>query len=726
MTLHRLAVSCLAASALAASPLIAQTPGSGRVAVTVQGEAGPLADVLVRAESTTVQGTTDAGGRVTLVLPAGRRTLIVAKVGFASKRVGIMVVADAETPVHVTLAEEEIELEAMTVTSARTGRLAGVTPTRVEVIPPEEVDEKTQMSPGGIGMLLTESNGIRVQPTSASLGTGAVRIYGLPGQYTSMLADGLPLYGGASSALGPLSISPVDLSRVEIIKGSASAFYGAQALGGVINLISRPATGRSEILINQTTRAVTDGAAWLSHKFGEQAGLSLLASGTLQGEQDLDNDGWSDQAEMSRWSLRPRFTLGDQEGRSLFVTAGYGHDDRTGGTVEGGLAPDGSPFAEGLVSDRADIGVSGRLPVAEGESFALRAAYATNQRDRTFGPGPVESDQSTTGFLEVTFNSAETDRAGVIGVALQRDQYQNELNGAYDHDWWTPSLFVTAERDFWKWLTFSISARVDAHPSAGTRSSFRTAFLAHLGGGWTARLATGNGFAPGTAQIEETEGIGLRQVRPDADLLHERSSLGTLDIAGKVGPFELLFTGYSSRIQDQVQLANAADATNDGILRNAAGPTTIWGGEAIGIWRFLDGGSLIATYGYTTGTHTDAQDDARVDVTLTPRHRAGLDLMFERPGVYRVGIEAFYYGVQRLDDDPYRTESKPYVHGGLLAMRTLGRFEVVGNIENLFDVRQTDYEPLVRPTPSTGGNWTVDAWGPLTGIIGNVAVRVRW
>ena len=59
-----------------------------------------------------------------------------------------------------------------------------------------------------------------------------------------MLADGLPLYGGAASALGPLDISPVDLSRVELIKGAASSLYGGQALGGVINMVSKQPTGR--------------------------------------------------------------------------------------------------------------------------------------------------------------------------------------------------------------------------------------------------------------------------------------------------------------------------------------------------------------------------------------------------------------------------------------------------------------------------------------------------
>ena len=81
-----------------------------------------------------------------------------------------------------------------------------------------EVDEKTLMSPSGISMLLNETPGLRVQAAAPGVGTGSVRIRGLPGQYTVMLADGLPLYGASASALGPLDISPVDLQRVEIIK----------------------------------------------------------------------------------------------------------------------------------------------------------------------------------------------------------------------------------------------------------------------------------------------------------------------------------------------------------------------------------------------------------------------------------------------------------------------------------------------------------------------------
>ena len=81
---------------------------------------------------------------------------------------------------------------------------------------------------------------------------------------------------------------------------------------------------------------------------------------------------------------------------------------------------------------------------------------------------------------------------------------------------------------------------------------------------------------------------------------------------------------------------------------------------------------------------------------------------------------------QPLDDDPYLSRSKPYVYTMFLVMRQFGALEAVANFENLLDVRQTDYAPLVRPAPMTGGRWTTDAWAPIEGFMANVALRYRW
>src|ERR671917_71874 len=149
--------------------------------------------------------------------------------------------------------------EAITVSSTRTDKRLEDQPMRVEVLVREEIEEKMLMTPGDIVMMLNEMGGMRVQATSASLGAASVRVQGLRGRYTRVLSDGLPLFGEVGG-LGLLQIPPMDLGQVEVIKGTASSLYGAGAMGGVVNLISRRpgADTERELLINQSTRGGTD------------------------------------------------------------------------------------------------------------------------------------------------------------------------------------------------------------------------------------------------------------------------------------------------------------------------------------------------------------------------------------------------------------------------------------------------------------------------------------
>ena len=90
-------------------------------------------------------------------------------------------------------AQPTLEEEVTVVASTRTGRRVEDEAIRVEVVPQEEIDEKVFMTPGDVSMMLTETNGLRVQVTSPSLGAANVRVQGLNGRYTQILADGLPL-----------------------------------------------------------------------------------------------------------------------------------------------------------------------------------------------------------------------------------------------------------------------------------------------------------------------------------------------------------------------------------------------------------------------------------------------------------------------------------------------------------------------------------------------------
>jgi outer membrane receptor for ferrienterochelin and colicins len=711
-------------SLLIVVPIEAQQPDSGTVNVTVREAMGMVSGFLIRSENRSA--TSDADGQARLVLPAGRRTIALTRIGFTPKRVDVVVVADSTVALTIDVAMEDkmADMDEVLISATRTERLAGQTPLRVEVVDEMEVDENTLMAPSGITMLLNETPGLRVQPASPTLGTGSVRILGLSGQYTAMLADGLPLYGGAASALGPLDISPVDLRRVELIKGAASSLYGGQALGGVINLISKPPTGQSEVLLNRRTMGVTDAATWLSRRLSEQSGVSLLASGTLQGAADPDDDGWGDQARASRWGVRPRYSFNDESGRSLFMTAGYGYDDRQGGTLGAALAPDGSPFREGLTGRRADAGLTLRLLQRDSGNVALRLSTSSNWRERMFGPGPLERDRISTGFAEVTRVMKAERGALVVGAAVQSDAYHNELNPAFDHDWVTPGLFITADRDVGA-VTVSASVRGDDHPAAGFRVTERLAFLVRPAEGWSVRLGGGTAFAAPASMTEEVEAIGLRAIQPST-LTAERSVGGMLDLNGHALGAELLLTGYVSSVKDAIQLVDVGDPARSGALRNAAGATRVGGAEGAAIWRFGGDNKFLLTYGYARGTRTDVESGVREAMPLLNRHRVGGDLMLEKPGVYRIGIEGIYYGRQVLDDNPYLSDSKPYLYAMAIAMRQFGPVELVANFENLLDVRMTQYQRLVRPTPTVGGRWTTDVWAPLEGFMANVAVRYRW
>ena len=135
--------------------------------------------------------------------------------------------------------KEETELDEVVIQSTRTNRTIKNTPTRIETIDGEELDEKGNMNPANVSMVLHESTGLQVQQTSATSGNASIRVQGLDGRYTQLLKDGYPNFGNFASGLSILEIPPLDLKQVEVIKGPASTLYGGGAIAGVVNFISK-------------------------------------------------------------------------------------------------------------------------------------------------------------------------------------------------------------------------------------------------------------------------------------------------------------------------------------------------------------------------------------------------------------------------------------------------------------------------------------------------------
>jgi outer membrane receptor for ferrienterochelin and colicins len=178
-------------------------------------------------------------------------------------------------------------------------------------------------------------------------------------------------------------------------------------------------------------------------------------------------------------------------------------------------------------------------------------------------------------------------------------------------------------------------------------------------------------------------------------------------------------TLFRSRIVNPVDV----ERTDQYVIRNLPNPTTNTGLEALGVWA-SDDFSFVASYAYVRSRQDS--DEGRVEVPLTPRHSLGLDAAWESEGKWRLGVEWYYTGVQRLDANPYRKESAPYKLFGLLVSRRMGSVLLFLNGENLLNVKQTDWDPLLRPRRGVDGRWTVDAWAPLDGRVLNGGMRVTF
>ena len=623
------------------------------VRVQVRAAEKPVQDAEVVVAGTTHR--TDAAGTTTIVTVPGTVDIIVLKSSFAPTTLSVQVAAGATQEVVVELeAQPTVEETVTVVASTRTDRRLEDQPMRVEVLAREEIEEKMLMTPGDIVMMLNEMGGMRVQATSPSLGAASVRIQGMRGRYTRVLSDGLPLFGEVGG-LGLLQIPPMDLGQVEVIKGVASALYGAGAMGGVVNLLSRR-PGRDpeqEFLLNRSTRGATDAVTFLSGPLSRGWSASLLGGGHWQETNDVNDDAWADLPGYGRAVVRPRVFWDGGNGRMVFVTTGFIYEDRDGGTPAGEvLAATGQPYNEALETQRYDAGAVAQFLIKGRYLMTARAAVARQSHDHRFGE-VLERDRHDTVFGEAAVRGTAGRQTWVAGLAIERDAYTSRDVPRFDYTFAVPGAFAQYDVMVSPVLSLSSSARLDVHSEYGTFFSPRVSALARAGR-WTSRLSVGTGFFAPTPITEETEAAGLTRLEIRQPVEAERGLSASFDLSRTDGPLSYTATLFASRIKDPLHVERSPSY----VLTTLPDPTTNVGLELLGTLR-REPFSVTATYTYVRARETLGTIEQ--DVPLTPRHSAGIVGMWEVEDVGRVGIE--WYSRQA---EP-RRESVPHgkraVHG---------------------------------------------------------------
>lgn len=689
----------------------------------------PVDGALVRGASAAAR--TNERGDAILTVPPGVVAIVVTKIGFRPDSAIVTVSAGIDTSIVVRLIERAETIAPVFVLSTRAERRLEQEPLRIEVLAGDDVGEKSEMRPADTRTLLSEMSGVRTQ-TLSPLGATNVRIQGLPGRYTALLNDGLPLYGGQASGFTLVEAVPLDLRQAEVIKGAASALYGPQALAGVVNLISRRPLDTSQVLFNQGAPSSTDMMGFLARSPRRGLGLTVLGGLHRQSAEDGDKDGWAEVPGYRRAELRPRLFLDDSAGRSVMASAGGIVEDRVSGTIGNGnpfvvrgVGP-GSAFPDSLTTRHVDAGLVGRWQSTSSLVLGARASASAESHHHRFG-SVGEDDARRTLFGEATATHTISSNVLVAGAAWLRDSYTNTQVSRFDATYSTPGLFLQDTYTPVRWLSGTLNGRCDWSDTYGTICSPRLSFLARTGPLLSARISAGSGWFAPKPLTDQTETFGLSHVFAPTPLVAERARTASLDVTMTNGPLQVNGTLFANRVANPVGLQRVAGDTNGAVnLVNATGPLRTHGGELFAVFN-QEPFVVTAYYAATRSREVSTESGRQREAPLIPRQSAGLDFALEEDesGAYGA-LEVFYTGRQSLEDNPYATISRAYTTLGVLLSKRWNAATIFLNAENLTNVRLTKYQPLLRSRVGEGASWTVEPWAPLEGRRVNLGGRWAW
>lgn len=617
--------------------------------------------------------------------------------------------------------DEEIadSLSAISVTATRVPTLIRDEPLHIEAVPAEEIAENLTVQPGNLSSLLNELPGVRIQQTAPGLGGAGIELRGMPTHQTLVLTDGLPLMGDEPDAFSLIQTLPLDLARVEVIKGAASALYGGSALGGVLNLVSKTADAAPQLLANVSSRGGRDLEGFFTEKGSSAWSGTLTAGAHDQSTEDISGEGWADLPGYQRYSLQPRVWWNADERRSLFLTAGITEESRDGGTLSGAVLPDGMSFPEALETHRFNGGAVSRWILDDGLTSNGELSATSTRLDRTFGAERVASTESNV-FVEEALSGSACGQAWVLGLAFEHDALTSDVPGV-NYNYNVPGLFAQDETSPTPWLKLAGSARLDENNEYGAFFSPRASALLHSPqSAWSLRASLAGGYAVPTPFVDEIDATGLGSLLPLHGLHAERATTASLDAKWADQGWDANASVFDSEIRSPLQAQIAPDAKFE--LVNATGPRRVPGAEVL-IHRVAGPLQVIGSWSYLAATEV-LTPGQRQDAPLIPRHAAELGAILESEHRGRIGAEVGYTGRQTLYEDPYRSVSEPYLEFNVLGEIHFRGFSIYLNAINLTDVRQTRFEPLVRPILGPGGNPITDVWAPVDGRTFNLGFKI--
>ena len=349
-----------------------------------------LSFVNVQVEGTALGCLTDESGHFYLKnLPEGELTIVFSMMGYETEKRTVTLRRDTLIEMNVAIAETSFMIDNVVVTANKYETKQREVATIVNVIPPLIIESTTSNSMADV---LNFQTGLRVEETCSNCGVPQIRINGLEGQYTQILMDSRPIFSSLASVYGLEQLPAGMVDRIEVIRGGGSALYGANAIAGVVNIITKEPS-RNSFNISNTSAFTQTGTYDINTNMNasvvsenQKAGLFLFGVQRNRQQYDRDNDGYSDIPHLNSTTVgfRSYFKTSDYSK----ITAEYHHttEFRRGGYGIDSLQPHESPLTEQLRHNIDAATAKWDMYTADNKHFvSVYTSFQHIARDSYFG-----------------------------------------------------------------------------------------------------------------------------------------------------------------------------------------------------------------------------------------------------------------------------------------------------------------------------------------------------
>ncbi len=668
-------------------------------------------------------------------IPDGPQIIVISSLGYYKQRLPIKFPLPSNNVIVIELEEQSEEMEEVIIVSSRNNIAEEKSAKRVEVIGEDEVEERSNDKPSDVSHVVREQPGVQVQRTSATSGTMNIRLQGLRGRYVQIIKDGFPLFGGFASVISVNQIPPIDIRQVEIIKGPASTLYGGDAIAGVINLISRTPSEEPvyDIMVNVESALAVDAGAYFSQK-KKVFGYSLLSMYRYQKEKDWDGDSYSETPLLQRFNLSPQFYFEVTKYCNLNIGLNYTHETRTGGAIPAIQQKNDTllSYYDKNNTDHASANLKLEYGFKMNGILTVRAAYNYFKRSVEI-PKYLFNGVQMSSVTEINYRFSKGKHDLVAGLDFRTDWFKEGKDSSLvkrNYNYLTAGLFLQYIYNFSDRTSVEAGFRLDYNNLYKVYPLPHVAFRQKWNEVFTTRLNVGMGYKLPTIFQDESEERAFVNVLPvTANTKPELSLGGTLDLRIKapiinglqISLHQLYFLTHIFKPLQGNDSINLPCTSIDCYNLSYTNLNGFQQSKGIETGLSLSYRGLKTSFVYTLTDNNFMRSKVRSIAPLTSKHVFYLLAGYEIKN-FSVDVDCYYFSDVKLSNGRI---GKGFWELGINTQLSFRHVLLFANLENILNIRQTSYGPIVTSSYSPVRPAFAEIYAPLEGPLFNFGIKLR-